>query len=100
MTPPEILVMAQHTADYPADRGFIELTGYTGRIDMIVAPPALASFSISESTDEDSCAWFWTEEWQKGERRADRDFEEGRFTQVDTIEELLSVLHAEAKSKT
>jgi len=42
-----------------------------------------------------SQAWFWTEEWQKGEREADEDIAAGRFKDFDTIEELLADLHGE-----
>lgn len=42
-------------------------------------------------TDE---AWFWTEEWQKGEREANEDVRQGRYKTFDTVERLLADLHA------
>lgn len=42
-----------------------------------------------------SQAWYWTEEWQKGEREADADIAAGRYKDFDTIEELLADLHGE-----
>ena len=40
-----------------------------------------------------SQAWFWTEEWQKKERRADEDIAAGRVKSFETVEELLADLH-------
>ena len=34
-------------------------------------------------------AYFWTEEWQKGERQADEDIKAGRVKHFDTVEEAL-----------
>jgi len=41
-------------------------------------------------------AWFWTEEWQEGEREADRDIAEGRVSgPFETAEELIRHLRHE-----
>lgn len=32
-------------------------------------------------------AWFWTEEWQAGERRAEEDLEQGRYEDFDDVDE-------------
>jgi len=37
-------------------------------------------------------AWFWTPEWQKGEREADEDIAAGRVTRYDSDEEFLKYL--------
>jgi len=37
-------------------------------------------------------AWFWTLEWQAGERRADADLASGRFTRFDSDEAFLEAL--------
>ena len=42
-----------------------------------------------------SQAWFWTEEWQKGEREADEDIAAGRVKEFDNIEDALKYLHGE-----
>ena len=40
-------------------------------------------------------AWFWTEEWQKGEREADEDIKAGRVKEFATVEEAIEFLHSE-----
>ena len=40
-------------------------------------------------------AWFWTEEWQKGEREADEALARGEFKDFTNIEELIADLHAQ-----
>ncbi len=42
-------------------------------------------------------AWFWTPEWQKGEREADEDIAFGRGARYDNDEELLAALEADLK---
>jgi len=37
-------------------------------------------------------AWFWSEEWQRGEREASRDIAEGRTRQFGSAEEFLQAL--------
>jgi hypothetical protein len=37
-------------------------------------------------------AWFWTEEWQAGEREAEADLAAGRYETFDTMEELIDDL--------
>lgn len=37
-------------------------------------------------------AWFWTKEWQAGEREADEDIRLGRYTEYATIEEFIASL--------
>ena len=45
-----------------------------------------------ELIDKDQ-AWFWTKEWQEGEREADEDIKAGRVAgPFNTIEELLKDL--------
>ena len=36
--------------------------------------------------------WYWTEAWQAMEAKADRDLVEGRYRELDTIEEFLASL--------
>lgn len=36
--------------------------------------------------------WWWTEEWQEGEREAERDDREGRYTEFDSPEAFLKSL--------
>ena len=44
-------------------------------------------------------SWFFTEEWQIGERKADEDLACGRFKDFKTIDELLAFLHAKKHEK-
>ena len=37
-------------------------------------------------------AWFWTEEWQEGERKVDEYIAAGDFETFDSIEEFLDTL--------
>jgi hypothetical protein len=39
-----------------------------------------------------SQAWFWAPEWQAGEREADTDLAEGRFTRFSSVEEMDAAL--------
>lgn len=42
-------------------------------------------------------AWFWTPEWQAGEREADADLVAGRGESFDSGEEFLAALRARVK---
>jgi AbrB family looped-hinge helix DNA binding protein len=42
-------------------------------------------------------AWFWTPEWQQGEREADADIAEGRVERFESGEAFLQALRDEAK---
>ncbi len=37
--------------------------------------------------------WFWSEQWQKGEREANEALAQGRYVDFDDIDEALSYLH-------
>ena len=37
-------------------------------------------------------AWFWTEEWQAGEREAEADLAAGRYQVFDTMDDLIADL--------
>jgi len=43
-------------------------------------------------------AWFWTAEWQKGEREADTDHARGHLETFGSGEELLTALGSRAKA--
>lgn len=36
--------------------------------------------------------WFWTKEWQSGERQVDADMAAGRFTEYDNMDDFLEDL--------
>jgi antitoxin MazE len=44
-------------------------------------------------------AWFWSKEWQEGERRADEDLKAGRYTVHDSMEDLVKSLRESVKKK-
>jgi hypothetical protein len=37
--------------------------------------------------------WFWSAEWQKGEREVDEDLKAGRYKTFDSVEKLLAYLN-------
>ena len=43
-------------------------------------------------------SWFWTEEWQKGEREVDKLYSKGEFETYDNIEDFLDTLITEKKN--
>jgi hypothetical protein len=38
--------------------------------------------------------WFWTEEWQRGEREVDEALAHGEYKSFDSLDALLADLHA------
>jgi hypothetical protein len=42
-----------------------------------------------------SQAWFWTKEWQAGEREVDEEIARGAYKEFDSVEKLLADLHAQ-----
>lgn len=44
-------------------------------------------------------AWFWTAEWQAGEREADADRAAGRIETFESGDELIGALRARAKGR-
>ena len=51
----------------------------------------LALFELDAERDPDQ-AYFWTQQWQNGEREADHDIAAGRVKTFDTMDNLLSDL--------
>jgi len=52
----------------------------------------LADYLCEALASAEDQAWFWTEEWQAGEREAEADLAAGRYETFDTMEELLDDL--------
>lgn len=65
-------------------------------------------FSPSSSTGSETCLiihsgevktidsnqrWFWTEEWQEGEREVDELIQRGEFETFDSMEEFINTLN-------
>jgi AbrB family looped-hinge helix DNA binding protein len=46
---------------------------------------------------DSSQAYFWTEEWQQGEREADEDIKAGRVKTFDTADEAIKYLKSKNK---
>ena len=40
-------------------------------------------------------AWFWTKEWQKGEKEAEADYRAGKYKTAKSVKEFLKELHNE-----
>jgi antitoxin PrlF len=57
-------------------RGTIEIIYYAGNLRAV-------------STNQD---WFWTEEWQAGERKVDEYIKLGKYQEFDSMEEFLRTL--------
>jgi AbrB family looped-hinge helix DNA binding protein len=47
---------------------------------------------IPKKLIDKSQAYFWTENWQEGEREAERDLAEGRVEAYETVDELIAGL--------
>ena len=73
----------------------------SGEPDKVLAMARLVraeAFVVMKRLNSDQ-AWFWTEEWQAGEREAERDLAAGRVTHFASDEEFdaaLDALDAEA----
>jgi len=46
----------------------------------------------SPAVPDPAQAWFWTPEWQAGEREAETDIQEGRITRFGSMDDLLGTL--------
>ena len=49
----------------------------------VVEGTALLLRGVARRDIDPEQAWFWTRDWQDGEREADRDLAEGRFTRYE-----------------
>ena len=47
---------------------------------------------VPEGVPDDQ-RWFWTPEWQAGEREVDEQLANGEYVEFDTIEEAIKYLH-------
>ncbi len=53
--------------------------------------------TMAAAVEKDDQTWYWTQEWQAGERAADADISEGRVShEFDNVEELLEDLWKKA----
>ncbi len=48
-------------------------------------------WGVFDEVDPDS-AYFWTREWQRGEREADEDIKAGRHVEFDNVDDALEYL--------
>lgn len=55
---------------------------------------AFAWLAVSSGKAADQ-AWFWTPEWQEGEREVDEHIAGGRTTYFDSVDEFLAALDRE-----
>jgi len=56
-----------------------------GTIKMIIINGNIQAISTNQE-------WFWTEEWQAGERKVDEYIKLGEYEEFDTMEEFLRTL--------
>lgn len=64
-------------------------------VDVLLHPAGILLLQ-RERIDPDQ-AWFWTPEWQEGEREADEDIAAGRVIHFESGEEFLAALEALGK---
>lgn len=81
-----------------ADTTIEQIAGMPGspdddRLLVLVRETRARAFELLRQLNPDQ-AWFWTEEWQAGEREVDRDAAAGRVTTCATLEEFDAVLDA------
>ena len=85
------------TAEFhPSGAGSVA-TEHSGLLKLVRSVRARA-FALMQRLNPDQ-AWFWTEEWQAGERAVDRDLAAGRVTHFasdDKFDAALDALDAEA----
>ena len=55
--------------------------------------------TVLRKHEQESQAWYWTEEWQEGERQADADIAAGRVKSFATVAELIADLNAPDEQK-
>lgn len=68
-------------------------------VPMLIDPNLVPDYSwITLETDTGE-GWFWSGDWQEGERRADADLAAGRCKDFDTIDNLLAYLNAEEEKR-
>ncbi len=53
---------------------------------------ALADYLQQALATAEDQAWFWTKEWQEGERETEADLAAGRYQSFDTMEDLIDDL--------
>ena len=55
--------------------------------------------TVLRKHEQESQAWYWTEEWQEGERQAAADIAAGRVKSFATVAELIADLNAPDEQK-
>jgi hypothetical protein len=76
------------TPEGPSDQSLAE----RDRVTEEIRSTRRKAFALMQQLDPDQ-AWFWTEEWQAGEREVDRDIAAGLLI-TGTPEEFDAALHA------
>lgn len=61
-------------------------------VEFTVAPGGQVTLSGTKSIPADQ-AWFWTPEWQKGEREASEQIARGEVRSFESTEDFLDSLH-------
>ena len=63
-------------------------------LDAVVKDGAIV-LRVKKLVDKEQ-AWFWTEEWQKGERKADEDIKAGRVKRFKSVDDAVKYLEDKA----
>jgi len=67
------------------------------KIKKVLKDPGLGKELAKAKAIDTSQAWFWTKEWQEGERKASEDIKKGRVKEFDSVEDLIIDLHKASK---
>jgi hypothetical protein len=65
------------------ESGIVRVTRPDGTVVMYAIHPQTKKW-VEIDPDQ---AWFWSEEWQAAERRADADVESGRYQDFDDVDD-------------
>ena len=68
-----------------------------GRVATFGVVPTVAGVLFRRIDIDPEQAWFWTPQWQAGEREADRNHAEGRTSVYETSEAFLAALETRSK---
>ncbi len=66
-------------------------------IEFEIVPEGILPRPDSKKDRDPSQAWFWTSEWQAGERQASADLAAGRSTRHETDEDFLAALKTSSR---
>lgn len=86
--------MRETTSSLPATTidKFAQLADLLHRASLLAREISRSSEQLRRPIPDDQ-AWFWTPEWQAGEREVDTALQQGEFEEFETVEDALAALH-------